>query len=221
VKTLKVGVCLTAALLLCGCNPLMTASVRNLKSALLGPDDLDVTAAQVAEVKYPQIKLTTPSGSGVLALVREREDLQFWVASGKQVLLLRDGLAVRTIGLGVEGDLDGTRLADDAPFKQGLHRVADGFTSRRWIDLYKGQEVGLIVNSRFVRRSTQTLDILDKEYTVLRVDEQIDVPAIGLRATNHYWVDPVDGFIVQSEQQLTSQLRVRIVQLTPDRWHLP
>ena len=130
------------------------------------------TAAQVAEVNYPQLKLTTPSGSGVLALVRERDDLQFWVASGKQVLLLRNGLAVRTIGLGLEGDLDGTRLADDSPFKSGLHQVADGFTTRRWIDLYKGQEVGVIVNSRFSRRSTETLEILDKAYSVLRVDER-------------------------------------------------
>jgi hypothetical protein len=221
VKTLNVGVCLMAALLLCGCNPLMVASVTNLKSAVVGPDDIDVTSAQVAEVNYPQIKLTTPSGSGVLALVREREDLQFWVASGKQVLLLRDGLAVRTIGLGAEGDLDGTRLSDASPFQRGLHNVADGDTSQRWIDLYKGQEVGLIVNSRFTRKSMETLKILNKEYAVLRVDERIDVPAIGLRATNRYWVDPVDGFIVQSEQQLTSQLRVKIVQLTPDRRHVP
>ena len=157
----------------------------------------------------------------MLALVRGREDLQFWVASGKQVLLLRDGLAVRSIGLGLEGDLDGTRLSDTSPFKQGLHQVADGYTSRRWIDLYKGQEVGVIVNSRFSRKSMDTLTILNKEYSVLRVDEQIDAPAIGLRATNRYWVDPVDGFIVQSEQQLTSQLRVRIVQLTPNRRHVP
>jgi hypothetical protein len=157
----------------------------------------------------------------VLALVREREDLQFWVASGKQVLLLRDGLAVRSIGLGLQGDLDGTRLADDSPFKQGLHHVADGFTTRRWIDLYKGQEVGVIVNSRFSRRATETLEILDKPYSVLRIDEQIDAPAIGLSATNRYWVDPRDGFILQSEQQLTSQLRVKLVQLTPDRRHLP
>ncbi|WP_130903735.1 YjbF family lipoprotein [Pseudomonas sp. Sample_22] len=220
-NTLKVGVCLSAALLLCGCNPLMNASLNNLKSAVIGPDEVDVTPAQVAEVNYPQIKLTTPSGSGVLALVREREDLQFWVASGKQVLLLRNGLAVRSIGLGQEGDLDGTRLPDTSPFKQGLHHVADGYTSRRWIDLYKGQEVGVIVNSRFSRKSMDTLTILNKEYSVLRVDEQIDAPAIGLRATNRYWVDPVDGFIVQSEQQLTAQLRVRIVQLTPNRRHVP
>ncbi|WP_277758592.1 YjbF family lipoprotein [Pseudomonas sp. A34-9] len=218
---LKVGLCLLAASLLCGCNPLMSASLNNLKAAVVGPDEVDVSAAEVAGVDYPQLKLTTPSGSGVLALVREREDLQFWVASGKQVLLLRNGLAVRSIGLGLEGDLDGTRLADDSPFKQGLHHVADGFTTRRWIDLYKGQEVGVIVNSRFSRRAEQTLQILDKEYTVLRVDEQIDAPAIGLSATNRYWVDPRDGFILQSEQQLTSQLRVKVVQLTPDRRHLP
>ena len=218
---LKVGVCLMAASLLCGCNPLMSASLNNLKAAVVGPDEVDVSATEVAGVNYPQLKLTTPSGSGVLALVREREDLQFWVASGKQVLLLRDGLAVRTVGLGLEGDLDGTRLADDSPFKQGLHHVADGFTTRRWIDLYKGQEVGVIVNSRFSRRATETLEILDKPYSVLRVDEQIDAPAIGLSATNRYWVDPRDGFILQSEQQLTSQLRVKLVQLTPDRRHLP
>lgn len=219
-KSLNVGVCLLAALSLCGCNPLMVASVNNLKSAVLGPDEVQVTAAQVADVRYPQLTLTTPSGSGVLALVRERGDLQFWVASGKQVLLMRDGLAVRSIGLGLEGELDGTRLPAESPFKQGLHRLPDGYTSQRWIDLYQGREVGVTLNSRFSRKSVETLEILNKEYTVLRVDEQIDAPAIGLRATNRYWVDPVDGFIVQSEQQLTSQLRVRIVQLTPDRRHV-
>ncbi|WPN45589.1 YjbF family lipoprotein [Pseudomonas sp. P8_241] len=220
-RTLNVGVCLIAALMLCGCNPLMVASLTNFKSAVTGPDELDVTAAQVADVRYPQLKLTTPSGSGVLALVRERGDLQFWVASGKQVLLMRDGLAVRSIGLGLGGDLDGTRLAAVSPFKKGLHQVPDGYTSQRWIDLYQGQEVGVTLNSRFSRQSMETLEILNKEYAVLRVDEQIDAPAIGLHATNRYWVDPVDGFIVQSEQQLTSQLRVRIVQLTPDRRHAP
>ncbi|MFJ2687594.1 YjbF family lipoprotein [Pseudomonas sp. NPDC087342] len=216
-KTLKVGVGLIAAVLLCGCNPLMTASLSNFKAAVVGPDELAVTQAEVARVEFPQLTLTTPSGSGVLAMVRERGDLQFWVASGKQVLLLRDGLAVRSIGLGVEGDLDGTRLSATSPFKQGLHTLPDGYTSQRWIDLYRGSETGVILNSRFSRKSMETLDILNKEYAVLRVDEQIDAPAIGLRATNRYWVDPVDGFILKSEQQLTTRLRVKIVQLTPER----
>jgi hypothetical protein len=206
-----------AALLLCGCNPLMKATLMNFKAVASGPDELDVTPAQVAEVQYPQLKLTTPSGEGVLALVRERDDLQYWVASGKQVLLLRDGLAVRSVGLGFGGDLDGTRFETVSPFKQGLHRLPDGYTSQRWIDLYKGYEVGVALSSRFTRQDIETITILDKEYALLRVDEHIDAPVIGLHATNHYWVDPDSGFILQSEQQLTAQLRVKIVQLTPER----
>ncbi|MNC76572.1 hypothetical protein D3C75_1283180 [compost metagenome] len=52
---------------------------------------------------------------------------------------------------------------------------------------------------------------------MLRVDEHIDAPVIGLHATNHYWVNPDNGFILQSEQQLTKQLRVKIVRLTAER----
>ncbi|WP_259150503.1 YjbF family lipoprotein [Pseudomonas sp. JAI111] len=216
-RTLNVSVCLMAALLLCGCNPLMKATMANFKAVASGPDDLELTPAQVAAVRYPQLKLTTPSGIGVLAMVRARGDLQYWVASGKQVLMLRDGLAVRTVGLGFGGDLDGTRFDAVSPFRQGLHRLPDGYTSQRWIDLYHGYEVGVAVNSRFTRQAMETIRILDKEYAVLRVDEQIDAPAIGLRATNHFWVDPDSGFILQSEQQLTTQLRVKIVQLTAER----
>jgi hypothetical protein len=208
-----------AALLLCGCNPLMKATLTNFEAAFSGPDELDVTATQVAAIQFPQLKLTTPSGEGVLALVRERGDLQYWVASGKQVLLLRDGLAVRSVGLGLGGDLDGTRFDAVSPFRQGLHRLPDGYSSQRQIDLYQGYETGVVLNSRFTRQPMETLRILDKEYAVLRVDEDVDAPAIGLRATNHYWVDPENGFILQSEQQLTKQLRVKIVQLTPERVH--
>jgi hypothetical protein len=180
-----------AALLLCGCNPLMTATLTNLKGAVSGPDELDVTPDQVAAIRYPQIKLSTPSGEGVLAMVRQRGDLQYWVASGKQVLLLRDGLAVRSVG--------------------------HGYSSRRFIDLYQGYETGVVLNSRFTRQPMETIRILDKEYALLRVDEHIDAPAIGLHATNHYWVNPDNGFILQSEQQLTKQLRVKIVRLTAER----
>jgi hypothetical protein len=217
VRTLKVSVCLMAALLLCGCNPLMKATLANFKAVAGGPEDLELTPAQIAEVRYPQLKLTTPSGVGVLAMVRERGDLQYWVASGKQVLLLRDGLAVRSVGLGFDGDLDGTRFEAVSPFKQGLHSLPDGYTSQRWIDLYHGYEVGVAVSSRFTRHPMETIRILDKEYAVMRVDERIDAPAIGLHATNHYWVNPQNGFILQSEQQLTAQLRVTIVQLTSER----
>ena len=79
----------------------MKASFDTLKASAVGPDALEVTQAQLDAVPFAQIKVTTSSSEGVMAMIRQRGDLQFWVASGKQVLLMRDGLIVRSVGLGL------------------------------------------------------------------------------------------------------------------------
>lgn len=191
----------------------MTASLDTFKAAVVGPAPLPLTQAQVDAVPFPQIKVTTVSSEGVMALIRQRGDLQFWVAAGKQVLLVRDGLVVRTVGLG--SDLDGTRWTGQSPFQQGLHRVPDGYRSTRQIDLVGGYRMGVTLTSRITRKGIETVEILDKPYALLRVDE--DVEAQGFHAQNRYWVDPDDGFIVQSEQHLTPSLTLTITQLQPAR----
>jgi len=203
------------ALLLSGCNSLMSASMQTLKASVSGPDSVELTRAQVEAVPYPQILVTTVSSEGVMAMTRRRGDLEFWVASGNQVLLMRDGLVVRSVGLGVS--LDGTRFNGESPFKRGLQHLPDGYTSTRWIDIYDGYRVGIAVNSRFSTHDVERIRILDKEYTLLRIDEQVDAPDLNFSATNHYWVDPQDGFVMRSEQHLTPQISLKIVQLRPDR----
>jgi len=219
VNSLKIATCTGLAWLLAGCNPLMTASIDTFKAAVTGPRPLTLTQAQVEAVPFPQIKVTTVSSEGVMALIRQRDDLQFWVASGKQVLLLRDGLVVRTVGLGA--DLDGTRWQGRSPFQQGLHRVPDGYRSTRRIDLVDGYRLGIAVTSRMTRKGMETLEILDKPYTLLRVDEDIEAEALGFTTRNRYWVDPANGFIVHSEQHLTPRLTLTITQLQPTRKDAP
>lgn len=203
-----------ACLLLCGCSPLMQGSLDTFKAAVQGPVPLELTAADVAAVPYAQILVTTPSSEGVMAKLRQQGDLQYWVASGKQVLLMRNGLVVRTTGL--QPALDGTRFDGQSPFKRGLHLVADGERSTRWIDMYQGQQVGLAVNSRFVRKGLETVTILDKPYVLQRIDEKFEIPALGFSGTNHFWVRPADGVILQSEQYVTPGLELHIVHLRPD-----
>jgi hypothetical protein len=193
----------------------MQASLDTFKASTLGTQPLTVTAAQVEAVPYAQIKVTTDSSDGVMAKLRQQGDLEFWVASGKQVLLMRDGLAVRSVGLSI--NLDGTRFDAESPFKGGLQRLPDGYTSTRWIDIYQGSRVGLAVNSRFTRKAIETVTILDKDYALQRIDERIEIPELGFQATNRFWVRPDDGLILQSEQHLTPELFLKIVQLRPDR----
>ena len=213
-KTLRNRSCLVACLLLCGCSPLMQGSLDTFKAAVQGPVPLELTAADVAAVPYAQILVTTPSSEGVMAKLRQQGDLQYWVASGKQVLLMRNGLVVRTTGL--QPALDGTRFDGQSPFKRGLHLVADGERSTRWIDMYQGEQVGLAVNSHFVRKGLETVTILDKPYVLQRIDEKFEIPALDFSGTNHFWVRPTDGVILQSEQYVTPGLELRIVHLRPD-----
>ena len=213
-KTLRNRSCLVACLLLCGCSPLMQGSLDTFKAAVQGPVPLELTAADVAAVPYAQILVTTPSSEGVMAKLRQQGDLQYWVASGKQVLLMRNGLVVRTTGL--QPALDGTRFDGQSPFKRGLHLVADGERNTRWIDMYQVEQVGLAVNSRFVRKGLETVTILDKPYVLQRIDEKFEIPALGFSGTNHYWVRAEDGVILQSEQYVTPGLELRIVHLRPD-----
>jgi hypothetical protein len=213
-KTLRNRSCLVACLLLCGCSPLMKASVDTFKATLNSAEPVQLTADDVAAVPYAQILVTTPSSQGVMAKLRQQGDLQYWVASGKQVLLMRNGLVVRTTGL--EPGLDGTRFDGQSPFKRGLQHIADGERSTRWIDMYQGEQVGLAVNSRFIRKGLETVTILDTPYVLQRIDEKVEIPALGFSNTNHYWVRPADGIILQSEQYVTPGLLLRIVHLRPE-----
>ena len=216
-KTLRNRSWLLAGLLLCGCSPLMKGSVDTFKAAVQGVQPLQITEANVAAVPYAQIKVTTRSSEGIMARLRQEGDLQYWVASGKQVLITRNGLVERTVGL--SPNLESTRFDGPSPFSQGLQHVADGTTSTRQIDIYDGQRVGVTVHSLFRRKGLETVRILDTPYTLQRIDEEINIPALGFTGTNRFWLRTDDGVILKSEQYAAPEVLFQIVHLRPD-WEL-
>ncbi|MDH0291981.1 YjbF family lipoprotein [Pseudomonas sp. GD04087] len=200
---------------LAACNPLMQASLSTLGASLGSPAPLELTRAQVNALPYYQIEVTTEYGSAVMALVRTQGDLQYWQASSRQLLLLQDGVVVRTLGF--PDDLLGTRLAPDSPFISGLQHIGEEQASQRWIDLGPGYLLDVPLTGKLRRVGNETVRILDQDHRLLRIDEHLSAPIKGMAATNRYWVDPSDGFILQSRQQVTPSLNVTITQLRPLR----
>lgn len=200
---------------LCACTPLWRAALDNMRASVEGPKPLELKQAEIDARPSYQLELQTSAGNAVLFLARQDRGLQFWVPVTKQVVMMRDGLVVRTTGF--DDNLAGTRLGVDSPFHGGLNKVADGQTSERWIDLPNGYRYGVPLSSRFRKVRMERVRIVDREYELLRVDEDIRAPLLGLDATNRYWVDPQDGFVMQSLQQVTPDLQVLITQLRPYR----
>jgi hypothetical protein len=198
---------------LSACNPLMQGSLDTLGASLRSPASLDVTQAQVDVLPYYQIQVTTEYGSAVMALIRVQGKLQYWRANSNQLLLLEDGVIVRTLGF--PNDLLGTRLAPDSPFLRGLQHVTNGQPSQRWIDLDSNTQFDIPLSGTFHQAGIETVRILDRDLSLLRIDESLDSPLAGMSSTNHYWIDPQDGFVMQSRQQVTPNLSVTLTQLRP------
>ena len=214
-KILRLATLSVATLLVSACNPLMTASLDTLKAAFEGPEPLKLTRQQVDVTPYFQITIAAPTGEAVMALVRLQDGVEFWMASTRQILMLEDGLAIRSVGF--NDNLDGTRFEGESPFKTGLHHIADGLQTRRQVDFAGGYRMGVSLTSRFKKKGLETVRILDRDVELLRVDEEIEMSGLGFTALNQYWVDPADGFIMASVQHLTPELPLRIVQVRPNK----
>ncbi len=107
-KFLRLATLSVASLLVSACTPLSTASIDTLKVAFQVPEPLNLTRQQVDATPYYQITIAAPTGEAVMALVRLQDGVGFWMASTRQILMLEDGLAIRSVGF--NDNLDGTRF---------------------------------------------------------------------------------------------------------------
>lgn len=198
-----------------GCSDLSRSSISTMKLAMHGRPQVQPSAAEVAARPYYQLLATSPQGSAVLILGNLDGRRQAWYGSHGVVVFLEHGRVVQTGGLGQ--NLDGLQLPADDPFARGLHTLTAPVTYRVDTDWSPGYRYGVPVDATLTPAGHERISILGTTRDVLRVDEQLSAPALHYRARNHYWVDPRDGFIWKSEQQVAPGLTLQLVQLRPYR----
>lgn len=202
-----------------GCNDLTRSSVDAMKLALHRKPEVRPSAADVAAKPYYQMQATSPDGSAVLILGNVDGQRQAWYGTYGVVIFLEHGRVVQTAGL--SQNLDGLQLPGDDPFARGLQTLTAPVSYRLGKDWSPDYRYGVPVDATLTPAGREQISILGTRHDVLRVDEQLSAPALHYHATNHYWVDPGDGFIWKSEQQVAPGLSLQLVQLRPYREQQP
>jgi len=190
-----------------------------MRLAMKGKAHVQPTAAEVAAKPYFQLEASGPDGSAVLILGNVDGQRQAWYGKHGVVVFIDQGRVVQTTGL--RQNLDGVQLPANDPFARGLQTLDAPVTYRMDKDWSPGYRYGVPVEATLTPAGHEQVTILDKTRDLLRVDEQIHVPALHVGAINHYWVDPRDGFIWKSEQQVAPGLSLKLVQLRPYREQQP
>lgn len=202
-----------------GCTELSRSAVDSARLSMHRQAHVDPTAAEVAAKPFYQMQASGPQGSAVLILGNVDGQRQAWYGAHQTVLFLDHGRVVETTGLGE--DLDGVQLPADDPFTRGLQHLTAPRVYHYRVDWSPGYRYGVPIEARLIPAGKTQITILGTRHEVLRVDEQVSAPSAHFSATNHYWVDPQDGFVWKSEQQVTPSIRLALLSLRPYRQPQP
>lgn len=205
-----------ASVLLAGCTSVSRSTVDTMRLVWQGTPKLSPTADQVHAKPYFQMRAITAHGDAILILGNVVGTRQYWYGTNGVALVLEDGRVVQTIGLAE--NLDGSRInsAND-PFAHGLHALGAATSYDHVDDWSPGYRYGIPVHATLKPGGETSIDVLGTVHHVRLVTEDVAAKAGGYRVRNRYWVDPADGFVWMSEQEVMPGMTIKLVQLRPYR----
>ena len=203
-------VTLALTLLLAGCGAVAQASLKSMSIAVRGKPDISANADAIAASRFAQIKVTGAAGGAILVLGNIDGQRQAWYSSDQNIVFLQHGLVVATHGGPIQ--LRDMSILGASPFPD-LRDVASGTTVHRRYDVMPGYRYGMLVTGTLQPLGRETLIILGKARDLLHVQESLH--GSDWTATNHYWVDPGNGFIWKSVQAIAPDASLEIIQLKP------
>lgn len=206
-------------LLSSGCTTVSLGSIDALKQAVDHRADVHPTASSVAAQPYFQLQVSSHDGEAIMILASVQGATLGWYGAEGQAVFLRHGLLVKTLGL--PQNLDAALLPQEDPFAAGLQHLQQPSTYTRVMDWSPGYRYGVQAQAQLSPKSMEDVEILGTVHRLRRIDERVRSTEASLDVVNHYWVDPVDGFIWKSRQYVAPGLALELIQLRPYRESLP
>lgn len=195
----SLALCLLPVLAACSDSPVALKAVRAMRATVFGAPDLDITRETVSKVPYASMSARVGRGVPALLLLSHSQgDDRYWRAGGEAVVVLRHGRIVHTAGFAE--NIVGARILGEDPLEYGLHRLTGEREYALTLDTRPGGSFEQPIDCRLTPIGDRKITIVEIEFDTVLVEEACRARLVPWTYTNRYWVDPVDGFVWQSEQ---------------------
>ncbi|MFQ1592419.1 YjbF family lipoprotein [Aeromonas veronii] len=200
-------------LLLSGCSATSSDTYATLRYALLGVDDVQVTAEKVRALPYASAYLRVgdnPQALVVLAFADPDGSLS-WVSSDNKLFVTKSGRLYKTVGLENDLYLVASSWPDPLQKMANVHDDVLNLDAMSWqyhAEWEKDYVSGYEMQAKFISAVPEKLLILDKSHDVMLIDELVSFGLGHNSWHNYYWFEPSTGRVLKSHQQLGPDLPV-------------
>ena len=160
-----------------------------------------ITKSQAAAIPYASMGYRLNDGmEQLLVLATDSNDEQLWTSASHVVIATRGGRIVRTVGLPTNVSAVTPAVGQAIPL---LSASLSGTVSySRLADLPDNRIYGAALACKLVYRGRQTIVILGRGLTTIKIDENCASKALNWTFTDSYWMDVDNRLVWKSIQHI-------------------
>ena len=186
-------------------------SFEAIKSAVFGFEDYPITRELIDNIPYASIRLKIGKGpAGLLILETKERKKNTWVSADLITIVERHGKIIRTLGL--TNNLTSIR-PQSFNFIEFV-KNEDNSVYKSFISLDNPEVFELALKVKVLNEGLEEIEIIDKKYSLIHFVEEKENRHLRWKSKDHYWVDPVDGFVWKSIQNIAPNIPPILIEVT-------
>ena len=160
-----------------------------------------VTKEQAAAIPYASMGYRLNGGAEqLIVLATDTNGEQLWTSSAHIVIATSAGRIVRTVGL--PANVSAVTPASGQSIPPLTAALAGKVSYSRLEDLPESRVYGAAVDCNAIDRGRQTIVILGRGISTVKIDETCASKALHWSFIDSYWLDPATGLVWKSIQHI-------------------
>ena len=186
-------------------------SFETFKSAIFGFEDFPITRELIDNIPYASIRLKIGKGpAGLLILETKERKKNTWLSADQVTIVEREGKIIRTLGL--TNNL--TSIRPQSVNHVELVKNKDSPIYKSFISLDNPEVFELELKVKVLNKGLEEIEIVDKKHSLIHFIEEKENRYLRWKSKDHYWVDPEDGFVWKSIQNIAPNIPPILIEVT-------